>query len=178
MPRRLSAGEQLLDALVRQAEHIGRVADAQAAVLHQSASRITGGPGGGLLGGLGVLALLAGELQAGFDRRRQPYVLDEVYVLESDGEPQRACVDDVLASLGERAPVRVDPGLLLELHQPVAFIVTLEHRRERLQPSHSFPRQGSGSRSMLLNVPGRMSPLCLGTTVWHDPHRTTTCEPL
>ena len=31
---------------------------------------------------------------------------------------------------------------------------------------------------MLLNVPGRMSPTCLGTTVWHDPQRTTTCEPL
>ena len=67
------------------------------AVLHKSAGRITCGPCGGLLGGLGVLALLAGELQAGLDRGWQPYVLDEVQLLRSDLEPQRAGVEDVLA---------------------------------------------------------------------------------
>ncbi len=87
-------------------------------------------------------------------------------------------VEDVLAGFGERAPVRVDVGFLLELDQPVTVSVTFEHRRRHFQPSHPFPRQGSRSRSMLFSVPGRMSPPCLGTTVWHNPHRTTTCEPL
>ena len=73
-----SAGKQLLNSLVRQAEDMGRVADAQAAVRNQSAGRFTCSPGSGLLGDLRVLALLAGELQAGSDRRRQPYVLDKV----------------------------------------------------------------------------------------------------
>ena len=73
-----------------------------------------------------MVARLAGELQAGLDRRWQPYVLDEVQLLRSDLEPQGAGVEDVLAGFGERAPVRVDPGLLLELDQPVTVIVTFE----------------------------------------------------
>jgi hypothetical protein len=59
----------------------------------------------------------------------------------------------------------MDPGFLKQLDEPVALVVALERSRQSLHRSHPFPRQGSKSRSMLLNVPGRMSPACLGTTV-------------
>jgi len=168
--------EELGGALVRDPEHLSDVAHGEASA--SELARELSAAGAGLLAQLVRAAtrqchLLDLPVQVGNAR------LDaDIDATSRCLEPQRNRVTDELLHLVEPPSLREHTRQFGDADRPPTALVSFGPCRVGAHLNQPSPRHGARCFSIDRSVPGAISPEWIGMTVWHDPHRTTRCEPL
>src|SRR5438105_14410600 len=161
--RRLTANE-LLHALMREAEQIGRISEPEVEILDQRPRRLLGRRLRGMTRLLRTGALRFTHADRIACARGKPHLLDELRAV-SVVNPQAERLAKTSARLLERPTVRMTTADAGRSCEPSTALVALEDRPvlARLHRSHFLPRHGSRSRSIARSVPGgRSSPARTG----------------
>src|SRR5207247_11071426 len=169
-----SAEDELLNALVGEAEQLTGIAQTDAELVYESSYRALCLALSRLALALGPLARASCPLHRGAGRSRESNPL-----LDGCGfcvvDPQTERFPNATTRLIERASIGMAAPNFSDADDPGAGLITLEDSRVLAQRSHFLPRHGSRSRSIARSVPGGRSRLeCTGTVVSHLAQRTRT----